>query len=306
MAAHSYLVFLLAIPFLLLNINLSRSSTSDTFTQLFSDENPPKGTTGISSSTIDTQSTVDWTINTNSDDNNKKIPRFDLRFDWGNLGVKSWWARRIEQTQLYCHSESNPKNSSNEMKFYIAKQLEVGGVGSNLDQWSQTMCSAVKDDAMLIFRGGFNWARGISTCEEQKLQANGNGTGYSYLSCFFPKESTTHCVPNRELPVDKKDRRVLGRRPIKDYHACSKWLNSQDVPDREFFASSVEWLFSAVSPLVIDEARRQIEDAFGDEGLPDPEDLVTLHIRWGDKVHTMNTKPISTFIKAVHRMVLCC
>jgi len=237
----------------------------------------------------------------------RKQPRFDLRMDWSNLGIRTPLAQRIERMQNDCHVESNPTNATEKMKFFIKRGDPGGGIGSNLNEWSSFACIAMRRDAMVLFRGDFTWAKGLPQCEDQRQKAHASGLGYSYLNCFFPKESTTKCAPPDKLPGeddDKKDARILQIRPRAEKRSCERWLeDTQNTSIQEFHGATFEWLFSQVSDFVIEEARRQIQEAFGDEGLPDPEDLVTLHIRWGDKSYSMKLKPISSYIHAVHKMV---
>jgi hypothetical protein len=63
--------------------------------------------------------------------------------------------------------------------------------------------------------------------------------------------------------------------------------------------AGIEFLFSNVSPLVIAEAQRQLRLVFGNK--PVPHNLVTVHVRWGDKVTSREMKfmPIEDYIDAV-------
>jgi hypothetical protein len=63
----------------------------------------------------------------------------------------------------------------------------------------------------------------------------------------------------------------------------------------------MEFLFSSVSHLVIQEAERQIKAVFGDEGVP--LNLITVHVRWGDKYVEDVPLIIEEYITAVERIV---
>eukprot|EP00977_Amphora_coffeiformis_P026487 scaffold27032_cov92-Amphora_coffeaeformis.AAC.1 len=59
----------------------------------------------------------------------------------------------------------------------------------------------------------------------------------------------------------------------------------------------MEVLFTGISDLVVQHARRQLLRVFGPTGAPP--NLVTCHIRWGDKVDEMELVPMADYITAV-------
>ena len=67
--------------------------------------------------------------------------------------------------------------------------------------------------------------------------------------------------------------------------------------------AAMEYLFQSVRPEVIAEAERQAREAFP-EGLPDPNNMVTVHMRWGDKPGEVGEKtPAEYFVAGVERFV---
>ena len=66
-------------------------------------------------------------------------------------------------------------------------------------------------------------------------------------------------------------------------------------------AASTEYLFQRLSPLVIQEAQRQIGIIFPNGIVPT--NLVTVHIRWGDKFWEMDLPPIQEYIDAVNSIL---
>ena len=67
-------------------------------------------------------------------------------------------------------------------------------------------------------------------------------------------------------------------------------------------AAAMEYLFQSVQPIVIDEASRQIKQAFP-EGLPDPDDLITVHMRWGDKNTEVQLLPVEHYVRGVQELI---
>jgi hypothetical protein len=70
-------------------------------------------------------------------------------------------------------------------------------------------------------------------------------------------------------------------------------------------AATMEWLFQSVNSIVIEEAERQIrEEAFADtnkQGVP--ENLITVHIRWGDKWQEMKLVSIEKYLDATKKLL---
>jgi hypothetical protein len=74
------------------------------------------------------------------------------------------------------------------------------------------------------------------------------------------------------------------------------------TPKNELRASATEFLFGHVSSLVVQEAERQIALVFEKVGQV-PKDLITVHIRWGDKAREMQLVPISDYIQAIEEVL---
>ncbi|EJK74333.1 hypothetical protein THAOC_03994 [Thalassiosira oceanica] len=86
------------------------------------------------------------------------------------------------------------------------------------------------------------------------------------------------------------------------FETCPRYMNERrSVGD--FMGAAMEYLFQSVRPEVIAEAERQAREAFP-EGLPDPNNMVTVHMRWGDKPGEVGEKtPAEYFVTGVKRFV---
>jgi hypothetical protein len=82
-------------------------------------------------------------------------------------------------------------------------------------------------------------------------------------------------------------------------NACHSILAEYDVSDIR--AATTEFLFTRVSPVVQHEAERQLQLVFG--GTAVPKNLITVHIRWGDKKAEMELLPVSDYIEAVEQIL---
>ena len=60
----------------------------------------------------------------------------------------------------------------------------------------------------------------------------------------------------------------------------------QDDRTRQIFrAAAIEYLFSNINICLIQAAEKEILTVFGDQGVP--EDMITVHLRWGDEKREM-------------------
>jgi hypothetical protein len=84
---------------------------------------------------------------------------------------------------------------------------------------------------------------------------------------------------------------------------CQRMMMEEDHDGflEEFRAAAMEYIFQNISSLVVQEAERQVGLLFGEMGAPD--DLITVHIRWGDKFWEMDLVPISEYVDAVSQML---
>jgi hypothetical protein len=84
--------------------------------------------------------------------------------------------------------------------------------------------------------------------------------------------------------------------------ACGRYgFEPIEVPD--FRAAAMEVAFSPVSPLVLAEAERQAQAVFGGV-IPPRDQLITVHIRWGDKIkERIRNVAIEQYVDAIHQIV---
>ena len=71
-------------------------------------------------------------------------------------------------------------------------------------------------------------------------------------------------------------------------------------------AASTEYLFARLADVVIAEAERQLDIHFGNNSRTNyqvPKDMITVHVRWGDKRFEADLLPIQNYTDAVHRIV---
>jgi len=120
-----------------------------------------------------------------------------------------------------------------------------------------------------------------------------NGTHAQPLSCYFNVQ--LEC-PNSKKVSEKKIAWT------NDFHrGCPKYI--QDMDTRHAFrAAAMEYLFSNLNPRLIEEAEAAIEGVFGPEGIP--QNMITLHLRLGDKYKEMTLVTQAEYVDAIHNVTV--
>jgi hypothetical protein len=168
----------------------------------------------------------------------------------------------------------------------------IFGLGSHLVLWSQAMCNGMESSVRLqSFAPKWLWLD-QDHCDMTQSKI-------SPMLCYFP--ASEHKCAMHDMMVDvsiPSAINITDPRDIKQWCAMTK---NSEATKAEFRAASTEYLFQVVSPLVIQEAQRQIGVIFR-HGMV-PEDLVTIHIRWGDKFWEMDLPSIQEYIDAVNTLL---
>lgn len=208
------------------------------------------------------------------------LPSGRLRFDWTRLEMLDPLARRIYNHQRNCDLELANFRYRNRY-----------GLGSDLHVWSQAICNALEDGSYRI-RTLTPWIwRDESVCSSSP----------SSMLCYFP-ESELACPDDTSLVTSSDSRliRNITRGQGRISNECPMTIESAGGVSNIRTATTV-YLWSRVSPLVQSEAERQMRKVYPD-GSP-PNDLITVHIRWGDKKAEMKLVPIDAYVDAVHAII---
>jgi len=214
------------------------------------------------------------------DTNDKNVTSGLLQRQWANNPPLSPWAKHIYSVQHNCSLPMATFELDNDF-----------GFGSHISLWSQGVCNGWEMDTPSRIRtNNPQWLWMDQTvCDT-------NQAIYSPFLCYFP-EAEMQCPNDLE-----QDLSPLSRLPIipdpraKKRTMCKLLKGSNQSLLEEFRASSTEFLFSKLSEVVIDEAERQASLVFPD-GIP--KDLITVHIRWGDKFWEMDLAKVEEYVEAV-------
>ena len=219
-----------------------------------------------------------------------------LRLDWTDLPPRSELARRIDRSQTRC---SEGLSSAGAGGARLKKHIHfVGGVGMNIHTWAQSLCHAVENDLILLTRGKWKWMDDDS-CPEVAAEIE-TGVGNA-MRCYFGPHvdggSREGCYP----PLGRDNEFAYISTTVPECGTCPGIVNPEQNTVGDWMAAATEFLFQSVSPAIIEEAQRQVRAVFP-KGLPDPENIVTVNIRWGDKWREMKLQPIYAYIQAVREM----
>ena len=191
---------------------------------------------------------------------------------WTSLNLTSKYANQIHENLRNC-SLSPTRHAMNNY-----------GLGSDIHTWSQAVCNGMEDGVRVttaipdyVKKKKWIW-QSTADCEQN----------VEPLKCYFNIPSCND--PPNDLNVTAK------------WHngSCNTILGGNHV--MFFRAAATEFLFTRVSHAVINEAKRQEELVFGASGAPP--DLITVHIRWGDKGSEMELQSVFEYISAVKNISL--
>lgn len=204
-----------------------------------------------------------------------------LRRNWDYMPVQSVLAREFEKHQTNCDLPV--------MSYTVDNAF---GLGSHLVLWSQALCNAMEKGYRLR-------ATNAQWLWMDKMYCDPSVASLSPLLCYFPKaefrcDNQRDVTESNETMADPRDRRTFCKRLREGDTA---YIN-QTLP--KFRAATMEYMFQRISPLVIKEAERQVGLLFGETTV---EDLITVHVRWGDKFWEMDLAPIHEYIAAVKEIL---
>jgi hypothetical protein len=213
-----------------------------------------------------------------------------LRWDWTRLERRSSLAQRMATHQQNC---SLPLAT-----FRFRNRF---GLGSDLHVYSQALCNALEQRVRV--HTALPWIWRIATTSEVGSDC---AVSNSALSCYFP-QAELGCTQDRRLDavqINQLKNLTRGRGRIRNN--CTTVLAEHTVS--QIRAATTEFLFTRVSSLVQGEAQRQLRIVFapllrhGGSSVPH-RNLITVHIRWGDKADEMTLVPIDHYVSAVAQLI---
>jgi hypothetical protein len=230
----------------------------------------------------------------------RRESKLSLRFDWKNLTPTLDLTKHILQHQSNC---SLPMAT-----FAYRNRF---GLGSDLHMYAQGICNALESNRRIRTVGDWAWM------DQGHCQNHVMG---SPMHCYFSQAElncpgdASFAISNPQFDLYIENSTELLSKPNGNVpNHCPSFIGPNGKFNEHLMQiATVESLFIHVTPLLYQEATRQLNLVFGDLSRI-PDDLVTVHIRWGDKVETydgkrkrrpeMNKVDIHDYIVAVRQII---
>lgn len=155
-------------------------------------------------------------------------------------------------------------------------------MGGDLHIWSQAICNAIGQETVLNIIPQQSWA-----WNDKKFCV---GKEVPVLACYF--NYANHC------PDPRGRQEIITH--LNELHRCPEYIFDMDSR-LSFRAAAMELLFSNLSPALVNETEHAMLKLFGPKGAP--ENMISVHIRWGDKSQEMRIVPIATYIAAIQSLI---
>ena len=201
-----------------------------------------------------------------------------LRFNWTNLEPTMELTRRMVAHQSNCSGVPTMGTFKYRNRF---------GLGSDLHVWGQALCNGM--ELNLRIRTVENWTW---------MDKEHCSTKPSSMLCYF-RQSELNCPGDEEIVRKQPDFdpvHNLSRSNGIVRELCPS-ISRQKTSLR---IAGMEFLFTRVTPLLMQEAERQLNLVFQSKV---PNDLICVHVRWGDKIREMKLVAISEYIDAIYQIL---
>jgi len=212
-----------------------------------------------------------------------KVEQF-LKREYRNYSYKNhekWTTRLGHPYELKSELAKEIKKWYTNCKLPIRTyNITHAGFGSDLHVFSQAVCQIYEDFG----------ARTVPFTNTKWLWAYSEACGYnSDIHCYF------------KLPTCAKDRNKKNKIPIQSDPISLKRCSYDKSNPTNYRKAFTEFLFSyGLTDVVKHEVGYQIGKVFGGEI---PVNLITVHIRWGNKKNEMKLVPIEDYINAVKKII---
>jgi hypothetical protein len=197
--------------------------------------------------------------------------RLSPRFDWTNLTPVLDLTKKILQHQSDCSLPTSTFTYRNRF-----------GLGSDLHVYAQAMSNALESQRRIRTVGNWTWMD-QTHCQNAALG--------SPMKCYFA-QSELNCPGDVRWAVSHPDFDLDHSLSKPNGSPSRLGVHKESANEEMIQLATIESLFTRVTPLVFEEAERQLNLVFGDlgTGAAVPKDLITVHIRWGDKVENFYGK----------------
>lgn len=236
-----------------------------------------------------------------------------LRYDYTNLERMSLLAKQYETMQTNCSLK----------KIGLFHFNNDAGLGSNLHVFSIGLCVALQMQNVRMRTHGPWVYKDVEACGGNIRQRSKtlSWIDESPIQCYFPQaESICSGDFNKNdatTPTELFDMNAIFSPSVNnnitliDKNACPDIIDGPFGAISNIRAATTEYLFTRVSNIVQQEAERQLQILFGTNNASGcnvtttfkgkvPKNLITVHMRWGDKASEMELVPTLQYIEAIY------
>ena len=201
-----------------------------------------------------------------------------LRFDYTNLERLSPLAKHIEAIQNDCS---------------IRRQANFtfphgAGLGSQLHVYGMNLCVVLEMKNARFRAVGEFWYNDIEKCPSFPNAP---------MQCYFP-QAEPHCP----ISANETTLETFLVSYNKDTREGCPNITALTGGYSNVRAATTEYLFTRLSDVVQNEGERQLNLLFKDLRRV-PKNLITVHVRWGDKSAEMDLVPIKKYTEAVQHII---
>ena len=167
----------------------------------------------------------------------------------------------------------------------VEYQFEPQGFGSNLHRWALALCHASSNNSKLLTVPPWIW-EDTSWCSAAELERP--------MSCYFQEGAAAakSCI-TQERNVYRPAWAHNPRLGPRSTGLCR-------LPENVVYYAAIQLLFTSISPKLLRDADDAARNVFGSEI---PSNLISVHIRWGDKGSEMELIPITDYIEAIEQLI---
>ena len=224
---------------------------------------------------------------------NENHSEFEFRTDWEHRVLKTDIAERIAKNQKDCTKTS-----------MLLHPLNNYGMGSGLWNLGTAVCSSLEEKLPLhVLNDTWIWLDKDVCSKHFQVHASDKMLS-SPLDCYFGKQFNQCANDVHHNSGSSK--------PVADAHKHAQWINVRCpsiVQDEgnvtaywNLYGGFFEYLFSSLTPSVIESAKDAAYKTFNSTSSPD--DMITVHIRWGDKSKEMGgLVPIHKYMSAIDELI---
>ena len=212
-------------------------------------------------------------------------PQLRLRFDYTRLEAQTSIAKLMKSHQTNC---SLPVGN-------FMWRKKIFGLGSDVHVWGAALCNAMEEGVRIrTYHHEDEWVwLDQEKCDMEEAKR-------SALSCYFPHAEL-------QCPQDFHDASLGEPSSRIDLHNVSNPIKVKcdsimpHYNKSDWRAAGAEHLFTHISPLVQQEGERQLNLVFSEDSAV-PANLITVHVRWGDKKFENKVYGIRKYIAAIEEI----